>query len=259
MRHFIAYHSVELMGYDLQIEDDFHFISRKAKKHLEKTLGHYVWVFKGQKREKNKKQFLLAGLFVPDEIIDDEDDSKIKHIFGYEGDLFENPIDVSDQDWFLKLKKQQANFSIGIAEIKDKEIIDILLKIYDLNFQHLIFAHEIRQEKSLYIIEEGKKISVQISRYERSARGRAECLKVHGFNCAVCGMNFEDIYGHLGHNFIHVHHITPLASINSEYCLNPEKDLRPVCPNCHAMLHRKDDGVFSITELKEILKNTERY
>lgn len=37
MRHFIAYHSVELMGYDLPIEDDFHFISRKAKKHLEKT------------------------------------------------------------------------------------------------------------------------------------------------------------------------------------------------------------------------------
>jgi 5-methylcytosine-specific restriction protein A len=35
-----------------------------------------------------------------------------------------------------------------------------------------------------------------------------------------------------------VHHLRPLAEIGAEYVLDPEVDLRPVCPNCHAMLHR---------------------
>jgi 5-methylcytosine-specific restriction protein A len=241
------------MGYDLQKEENFHFISRKAKKFLEKTRKNYVWVFKGQKGEKNKKQFLLAGLFVPDDIRDDENDPKLKHIYSFEGDLFNPPIDVSDQEWFLKLKKQQANFSIGIAEIKDDRIIEILLKIYDYNFQHIEFIREISQ--SHHLTKEGKRSSVLVNRYERSVRGRTECIEIYGVNCAVCDMNFEAVYGkHLGQNFIHVHHINPLASIKSEYFLNPEKDLRPVCPNCHAMLHRKKDGVFTISELKEILR-----
>jgi predicted HNH restriction endonuclease len=32
----------------------------------------------------------------------------------------------------------------------------------------------------------------------------------------------------------------PIAKIGKAYEVDPVKDLRPVCPNCHAILHRKD-------------------
>ena len=242
------------MGYDLQIEEDFHFVSRKPKKSLEKTLGNLVWMVSGKQGTEKKKKYFLAGLFVPDEILDDEEDVKTKHIFGYEGAYFEKPIEVSGEKWFHNLKKQQANFSLGISEIQDKGIIDILLSKYNQNFQHITSSYKIPEEGEVdHRITEGKKISVQVNRYERSAKGRAECIKFHGLDCAVCGLNFKKVYGEIGRNFIHVHHTNPLASKNTEYLLDPKKDLRPVCPNCHAMLHRKEGNVFTVEELKEKL------
>ena len=43
------------------------------------------------------------------------------------------------------------------------------------------------------------------------------------------------------------------TSIGKEYELNPTKDLIPVCPNCHAMLHRKDPP-YDVNDLKELGK-----
>ena len=53
-------------------------------------------------------------------------------------------------------------------------------------------------------------------------------------------MSFEEMYGKIGHGFIHVHHKKPLAGLKAEYKVDPKKDLAPVCPNCHAMLHTQD-------------------
>ena len=62
------------------------------------------------------------------------------------------------------------------------------------------------------------------------------------------------MYGELGQGFIHVHHIVPISKIGKEYKIDPINDLVPVCPNCHAMLHRGKDGkVYRIDELKEII------
>jgi len=67
-------------------------------------------------------------------------------------------------------------------------------------------------------------------------------------------MNFEATYGPLGTGFIHVHHLRPLKLTDGEYKLDAENDLCPVCPNCHAMLHRKED-VLSIEELRTIFQS----
>ena len=73
--------------------------------------------------------------------------------------------------------------------------------------------------------------------------------------CSVCGTDFHKMYGELGKGFIHVHHIVPISMIGKEYKLDPIKDLVPVCPNCHAMLHRGEDGkVLTIEELKKIIE-----
>jgi 5-methylcytosine-specific restriction protein A len=67
-------------------------------------------------------------------------------------------------------------------------------------------------------------------------------------------MDFEKMYGEIGHGFIHVHHIIPISTIGEEYKIDPIKDLVPVCPNCHAMLHKGKEGeVLTIDKLKEII------
>jgi len=65
----------------------------------------------------------------------------------------------------------------------------------------------------------------------------------------VCEFNFEAAYGEIGSGFIHVHHLTKLSDIRQGYEVNPVDDLRPVCPNCHAMLHKRNPP-YTIDELK---------
>lgn len=103
---------------------------------------------------------------------------------------------------------------------------------------------------------EGARKQVRVNAYERDPEARKACIKVYGFDCSVCGFNFESRYGALGKDFVHVHHLKPLALTNGEYELDPVSDLRPVCPNCHAMLHRREN-VLSIEELRTILKAEE--
>lgn len=77
-----------------------------------------------------------------------------------------------------------------------------------------------------------------VTRYERDEFARKKCLEIHGYDCSVCNMNFEKTYGKLGHEFIHVHHVEPISTRGGSYFLDPTKDLIPVCPNCHSMIHR---------------------
>lgn len=99
---------------------------------------------------------------------------------------------------------------------------------------------------------EGAIKRVTVNRYERDKVARLRCIEYWGSNCAVCGFDFLSRFGELGRGFIHVHHLTPISSIKSDYQLDAENDMRPVCPNCHAMLHRKFPP-YNIEELKELL------
>lgn len=88
--------------------------------------------------------------------------------------------------------------------------------------------------------------------FERKRINRLACLSVHGYKCAVCGFDFEENYGELGKEFIEVHHIIPLSQIRKEYIINPEKDLIPLCSNCHSMIHRRRDEAMPIDEFKRL-------
>ncbi len=100
---------------------------------------------------------------------------------------------------------------------------------------------------------EGSVQTVVVNRYERDAAGRKACIHHYGTTCVICGFDFGLVYGEIGNGFIHVHHLTELSSIGEEYGMNPIKDLRPVCPNCHAMLHQKRPS-YSIEEIKALLE-----
>ena len=94
------------------------------------------------------------------------------------------------------------------------------------------------------------------TRIERSRTLRDKCLKHHGHACKVCDLRFEDRYGEIGRDFIHVHHLRPLAE-TGERKTNPHTDLVPVCPNCHAMLHKRDPPL-ELESLKERLMRKDR-
>ncbi|MGZ5031292.1 MAG: HNH endonuclease [Methylobacter sp.] len=106
-------------------------------------------------------------------------------------------------------------------------------------------------------VTEGSKTTVVVNKYERNSGARYKCIKKWGVNCVVCNFNFENIYGDRGAGFIHVHHLVPLSEVGEEYQLDPIKDLRPVCPNCHAMLHRTIPAI-SVEQLIDLLKQSSK-
>ncbi|MDM7999699.1 MAG: HNH endonuclease [Dehalococcoidia bacterium] len=99
---------------------------------------------------------------------------------------------------------------------------------------------------------EGAVTRICVNAYERDRTARAACVEHWGDSCLVCGFRFEDYYGALGLDYIHVHHLKPLGEIGEEYVVDPKNDLRPVCPNCHAMLHRETPPI-SIERLRQIV------
>ena len=84
---------------------------------------------------------------------------------------------------------------------------------------------------------EGAVKQISVNAYERSGAARAACIQHYGTTCVVCGFDFEEVYGSVGSGFIHVHHLVDLALGGGPTEIDGIQDLRPVCPNCHAMLH----------------------
>lgn len=108
-------------------------------------------------------------------------------------------------------------------------------------------------EDEVSTVPEGARRTVQVNVYERDPNARRKCIAKWGVKCSVCSFDFGERYGELGEDFIHVHHLKPLGEIGEQYELNPVADLRPVCPNCHAMLHRKKPAL-SIEELISLIE-----
>jgi len=137
----------------------------------------------------------------------------------------------------------------SVRECKDDGLIEFLLHPHQMINEDVYDVDYPEDDEKLY---EGALITVKANKYERNQKARRECVAKKGYQCLVCGRDFEATYGEIGKNFIHVHHLKPISSIGKEYELNVDTDLAPVCPNCHYMLHRKDPP-YTIEELKEKL------
>lgn len=90
---------------------------------------------------------------------------------------------------------------------------------------------------------EGAVRTVVVNRYERDPRARVACIAHWGTSCIACGIEFATFYGELGEGYIHVHHLTPISQLGPGYQVDPINDLRPLCPNCHAMVHTTDPPI----------------
>ena len=145
--------------------------------------------------------------------------------------------------------KIASNFNTGVPEVKnDSNSFDYEMRL----------PEEITDKDAEKLLE-GQKTTVTINAYERNPEARKRCLayysKINGgqIKCEICGFDFSKVYGKLFEGKIHVHHIVEISSIGEEYEIDAERDLIPVCPNCHMVLHSKKPA-FSVDAVREMLK-----
>jgi hypothetical protein len=157
----------------------------------------------------------------------------------------------------------------GGGEEQLRELVNEELRLYALKASSAPFHYGPRETRSKVdvtmfalpeeILEgppivEGAFTHVIVNAYERSQEARRRCIAHYGANCSVCRFNFGEFYGHVGEGYIHVHHLRQLSEVDAEYVVDPVADLRPVCPNCHAIIHRRTPP-YSIEEAKEFLRS----
>lgn len=178
-------------------------------------------------------------------------------------DALLNPYtdEILERDFLIKDKifsRVNWNTQASGIEIKPEiaEELEIIWKEL-LSENELILPEEIEETDSIAIFEGAKKI-ITVNSYERNSKARKKCIEEYGANCSICGFNFNEVYGEeVAQSYIHVHHLKQLSEIGEEYEINPIEDLRPVCPNCHAIIHRRRP-VYSIEEVKEFIENQKK-
>ena len=157
--------------------------------------------------------------------------------------LLKNDPRFSGENW-----SPQAS---GAKKITD-DIAEALLHLEEWKHEGLASPDEISLGQKCM---EGTRKGVYVNAYERSRHARRDCIAHHGAKCAVCGLVFAEKYGPEVKGLIHVHHLIPLPKIGKEYQVDPRNDLRPVCPNCHAVIHYKQgNSPREISEVKKMMR-----
>lgn len=119
----------------------------------------------------------------------------------------------------------------------------------------ILLPEEISENEIFY---EGVRKQISVNTYERDRTARDKCLQHYDTRCAVCEKDMSEIYGPEAAGLIHVHHLKPLSEIKEGYRVNPIADLRPVCPNCHAVIHRRRKPPYKIEEVKGFLEKVKQ-
>lgn len=117
----------------------------------------------------------------------------------------------------------------------------------DRDFENLI-------NDPAFSVIEGKQ-PYQSEQQVRSQKLRKMCLDRYKCYCHVCGFTFSHMYGEMGDGFIEVHHLNPLAKKKPNDPTTVD-ELRPVCANCHRMLHRKnsDSTYHTMESMRRIIE-----
>lgn len=156
--------------------------------------------------------------------------------------LWRQHVRNPNNDWGSRVKKHTS------AET----IIRIVDEFARYCFPCISLAEEVTVSGGLI---EGAVCQVIVNAYERNPIARTRCIAHYGPSCVVCGFDFGAVYGPLAEGFIHIHHLKPLSQIGAEYEVDPVADLRPVCPNCHAVIHLGGE-CRDIEEVSQLLRRT---
>ena len=231
--HFVSYHSADKMGY--AYEDAVSF-SVGTTKSVERILGCRVWSLSG---DGQPRTYRLRDTYIVDSIGPSEQEEFVNWARGADGIVFDPPMLLNSLSWFPRFLKSQSNFSLGLQPIKAEFVTE---------FEALAEAQRRRLERAATMADdaeltedyrEGTIVRISVNAYERNPKARLRCIEHYGASCYLCEFNFGREYGPEVEGLIHVHHLRPLSEIGEQYTVDPVADLRPVCPNCHAVLHSR--------------------
>lgn len=164
-------------------------------------------------------------------------------------------------DWFSADLTQQTKKSTQFIHLYKRERVTRVHQetgtsrkvwLYRLSYQHRqteLLAEEVDAGEALV---EGAVRFIKVNAYERSLKARHQCLEHYGTDCVVCNFNYGERYGSVGEGYIQVHHLKPLSQIKELYEVDPIEDLRPVCANCHAIIHRRTPP-YTIEEVQQFI------
>lgn len=116
------------------------------------------------------------------------------------------------------------------------------------------------------MVVEGETKTIQAKVKSRSSQLREAAIDyfsktTNGLKCCVCGFDFYKKYGNRGKNYIEIHHEKPVSQYEKEDVNITIKEainnLKPLCSNCHKMIHRYPKELLSVNELKKIVKSEE--
>lgn len=174
--------------------------------------------------------------------------------------LVEDTMTISEvngsQRWNLTLKNGKIHVSHARGSVDVSKYHGARLIVEEGNAPDE-YAESKRQllpeevvENSVY--NEGSVQRILVNRYERDCRARETCIEHFGTTCVVCGFEFGATYGDVMKGLIHVHHLKPLSDVGPDYEVDPIADLRPLCPNCHAVVHHRKQP-YSLDEVRGLL------
>ena len=225
------------------------------------TIGAQVVYYKGKLKDlkyQSKRLSAEPHYFGTGVIVNVIQDTNSKNLFATIADfkLFNEAVTFKDAAGYLESKANQVSYNYfrgnAVRVLSEDEYKNIVNKS-DLLDQILVEPDAKYEAAHTSNVLEGKKVAFYTTKYERNKSKRDKALKIHGYSCCICNINFKERYGEIGEGFIHVHHVKPLYSLDEEVVIDPSKDLVPVCPNCHAMLHRKKGFLMTIEELRSII------
>ena len=162
-------------------------------------------------------------------------------------------LDKRDNEWHWIMRPEVALALeiLGLVE-KSQLLSDEVTATTDVLGEQspFLLPEEIESTTDLH---EGAGTQITVNRYERNPEARKQCIDHYGARCCICDFEFSTVYGKIGNGYIHVHHLQPLAAIGKQYIVDPIADLRPVCPNCHAMVHCRTPP-YTIEEMQTIIR-----
>ena len=213
-----------------------------------------------------KPRGIIASGYVTSELYESEHWDEEKRLKGktvnrvnIDFDIVLNPdeeviLNIEELNTGILSNQHWSSQSSGIR-IKDEVAKELEAKWRYLNKNRVVNKDQVPNEfeiKDSEKIVEGAKKQIIVNAYERNSEARKKCIDYYGSKCIICGFDAGEVYGEEFVGKIHVHHIKPLSEIKDEYVVDPINDLIPVCPNCHMILHSKDE-VYTPDQIKIIL------
>ena len=148
------------------------------------------------------------------------------------------------RDWFSDNKPKVGDKVVFLHHTKD---------VQPVYHKMMSTRGGVESEEEFDGAPEGAKTMRVVNAYERSEKNRRAVLELQGFRCQSCGVLMEERYGKVAKDYIHVHHTKPLSEIGDEYTPDLTKDFAVLCPNCHAIAHRRKPAL-SVEEVRAAYK-----